>query len=201
MTFPDTEPEIMALARLIVEGLKQAGAELPAPPVPVEDLQARVDQYEAANAGAVTATTALRQQHAVKDDALRSVVDGAKADLRYAEVVFRDQPKKLSQFGWGPRRSGSNLEAPGAVPDIRIVSEGDTWVILDWQPPVDGGEVAAYKIQRRKRDGGTWEDVASVVATQYMLSNQPRGVECEYRAIAQNKVGEGHPSATVTVVL
>ncbi len=82
-----------------------------------------------------------------------------------------------------------------------IKVEGDTWVVFDWKPPVDGGAVAAYKIQRRKRDGGSWRDVGTSVDTAQLLSGQPRGIEFEYRLLAVNKAGTGQPSATVTVVL
>jgi fibronectin type 3 domain-containing protein len=148
----------------------------------------------------VVAATALRERHAVKDDALEELVDGAKANLKYAEVVFREQPERLTKLGWGRRRNGSTLEAPGEVRDIRVAAEGDTWVVLEWRPPVDGGAVGAYKIQRKKKDG-VWEDVGSSVDTGQMLSNQPRGIEMEYRVLAVNKAGTGQPSATVTVVL
>lgn len=98
-------------------------------------------------------------------------------------------------------RSGSRLEALGEVRDIGIVAEGDTWVILNWKPAVDGGVVGAFKIQRRKKDGGIWEEIGSSVATEQMLSHQPRGIELEYRVVAVNKAGTGQPSATATVVL
>ncbi len=52
---------------------------------------------------------------------------------------MRDRPKKLSRLGWGPRRSGSTLQAPGEVRNITIVGEGDTWAILRWRSPVNGG--------------------------------------------------------------
>ncbi len=101
----------------------------------------------------------------------------------------------------GPRRNGSSLEAPGEVRDIRIVSEGDTWVTLRWNPPVNGGAVGAYQIQRKRKDAGVWEDVGGSVDTVQTLSNQPRGIEMDDRVVAVNKAGIGQPSATVTVVL
>ncbi len=66
---------------------------------------------------------------------------------------------------------------------------------------MDGGAVAAYRIQRRKRDGGTWRDLATSVDAEDLSSNQPRGIEFDYRVIAVNKAGAGQPSAAVTVVL
>jgi hypothetical protein len=201
MKFPDTEPQIAALALLICQGLQQAAQELPAPPVSAADLQARLDAYNQALAATVAEETVFRGQHAVKDQALASLVDGMKVDLKYAEATYRHQPEKLSQLGWGPRRDANALNVPGETRDIRIVTEGDTWLVLAWNPPVDGGQVAAYKIQRRKRDGSSWEDVGTAADTKQMLSNQPRGVELEYRVVGVNKAGEGQPSATVTVVL
>jgi hypothetical protein len=200
MRFPEAEPEIAALAQLLVQGLGQATEDFPAPPVPPEELRAKLDAYHATAAATVVAETAVREQHAAKDLALEDLVDDMRANLKYAEVAVRDQPEKLNQLGWGPRRSPVSLKEPGEVRDIRIVSEGDSWVILSWNPPVDGGQVGAYKIQR-KGQSGAWKDIGTSVDITTLLTNQPRGVEFEYRVLAVNKKGTGQPSATVTVVL
>jgi len=201
MRFPESESEIAALALLLVQGLGQATEDFAAPPVPPEELQAKLEAYNSTAASTVVAETAVREQHAAKDSALEELVDDMKANLKYAEVAVRDQPEKLSQLGWGPRRAASSLKTPGEVRDIGIRAEGDNWVVLDWKPPVDGGTAPAYTIQRRKRDGGSWKDVGTSVDTAQLLSDQPRGVEFEYRLLAVNKAGAGQPSATVTVVL
>ena len=198
--FPQTEPEIAALALVVVQGLRQAAADFPTPPVAADELQARLEAYNVALTASVAGDNTSREQHAVKDKALADLVKGVKANLRYAEDAMRDQPEKLSGLGWGPRRSGSALEGPGEVRDIGIVAEGDTWAILRWNPPVDGGAPGFYRIQR-KPDGGPWEDVSTSTETQHLLNNQPRGAELHYRVIAVNKAGTGQPSATVTVVL
>jgi len=200
MRFPESESEIAALALLLVQGLGQATEDFAAPPVPPEELQAKLEAYNSTAASTVVAETAVREQHAAKDSALEELVDDMKANLKYAEVAVRDQPEKLSQLGWGPRRAASSLKTPGEVRDIRIVGEGDTWVILSWNPPVDGGRVGAYTIQRKQQDR-SWRDVGTSVDTTQLLTNQARGVEFEYRVIAINKAGTGQPSATVTVVL
>jgi hypothetical protein len=200
--FPRSEPEIAALALVVTQGLTQASDDFPTPPVAVDELQARLDTYNAALSAAIGAETEAREQHAAKDDALHVLVDGVKANLKYAEIAVRDHPEKLSQLSWGVRGRGSALEAPGEVRDIAIRAEGDTWVVLDWKAPVDGGTVAAYKIQRRNGDGSdSWELVETSVETEHMLGNQPRGLGLEYRVFAVNRAGSGKPSATVTVVL
>jgi hypothetical protein len=114
------------LAALLVEGLGQATEDFPAPPVAPEELRVKLEAYHSTAAATVVAETAVREQHAAKDRTLEDLVDDMKANLKYAEVAVRDQPEKLSQLGWGPRRSASSLKEPGEVRDIRIVSEGDT---------------------------------------------------------------------------
>jgi len=200
--FPRSEPDIAALALVVTQGLGQASDDFPTPPVTVDEMQGRLDAYNAARSAAISAETEAREQHAAKDDALEQLVDGVKANLKYAEIAVRDQPEKLGQLGWGVPNRGSALEAPGEVRDIAIRAEGDTWVVLDWKAPADGGAIAAYKIQLRNADGsGSWELADTSVETEHMLSNQPRGVGLEYRVIAVNRAGRGKPSATVTVVL
>ncbi len=199
--FPRTEPEIAAFAHVMAQGLGQAAEDFPTPPVPADELQAQLDSYNAARIATVAAETVRREQHAVKDDALEQLVDSMKATIKYAEVAVRDVPEKLSQIGWGQRGRGSALDRPGEVRDMGVRAEGDNWVVFDWKAPVDGGAVAAYKIQSRNRDGGAWEDVGTAVDTEHLLGNQPRGVELEYRVIGVNRAGNGQPSATVTLVL
>jgi Fibronectin type III domain len=199
--FPRSEAKIAALAQLVARGLDRAPRDFPAPPVPADELQARLDEFNAATVAVVAAETLTRERHVAKDEALDRLVDGVKADLRYAEVMVRDQPEKLGQVGWGLPRTRVSIETPGEVRDIAIRAEGDTWVVLDWNPPVDGGEVASYTIQCRNHVGGSWEDIATSVDTEEVLRGQPRGVELEYRVTAMNKAGTGRPSAIVKAVL
>ena len=81
--------------------------------------------------------------------------------------AVRDQPEKLSQLGWGARHDWASLEPPGEV--------RDTWVILRWKPPVDGGATGFYKIQR-KREGGPWEGAG----TSTTLPAIPRSPNSKY---------------------
>jgi hypothetical protein len=200
-TFPRTEPEIAALALVVKDGLAQAAEDFPAPPVPPQDLQARLETYNAAKTATVTAESTARERHAVKDDALEALVDGIKANLRYAEVAVREHPEKLALLGWSPPRAGKGVEPPGEVRDAAMPAQGPGWVLLDWKAPVDGGAVSAYTIQRRRRTEEHWQDIGTSVDSEALIQNQERGVEFEYRILAVNKAGTGKPSAAVAVTL
>ena len=199
--FPRSEPEIAALAHVVTQGIAQAPDDFPNPPVPADELQVQLDAYNAARIAAIAAETEARGHHATKDEALDLLVDSVKATLKYAEVAVRNEPDKLGQLGWSDRSRGSALETPGEVRDIGVRAEGDTWIVLDWKAPVDGGAAAAYTIQRRNRDEGSWEDIGTAVETEELLGRQPRGIDLEYRVIAVNRAGSGQPSGVVTLVL
>ena len=113
---------------------------------------------------------------------------------------MKHRPGKLSQLGWAPRRSGTPLEAPGEVRNIKLVGEGDSWVVLRWEAPSDGGKPAFYKIHRRS-DEDQWDEVGTSTTTEQLMRKQPRGVDLNFRVTAVNKAGEGPPSATITAVL
>jgi len=170
-------------------------------PVPATELKAKLDKYTEARAATVAAETETREQHAIKDEALDDLVDGMKADLKYAEIAVRDRPEKLSKLGWAGPRSSSRLEAPGEVRNIGIVAEGDTWAILRWKPPVEGVRAGFYKIQRQSEDSA-WEDAGTSTKIEQLMSDQPRGVEIHFRVIAVNlctlpclpQAGAGRPA-------
>lgn len=49
----------------------------------------------------------------------------------------------------------------------------------------------AYKVMRRERPAGPWEEVATAVVSEATLVEQARGKELEYQVIAINKAGDG----------
>ena len=71
---------------------------------------------------------------------------------------------------------------------------------MDWKAPADGGKPNAYKVMRRERPEGSWQEVATAIDSEATLVEQPRGKELEYRIVAINKSGDGEPSNTVMVV-
>jgi hypothetical protein len=199
--FPETEPDIAALATVMIDGLRQAAEEFPAPPVPPDALQESLDQYNATRTAAVAAESAARDHVALKNRALEQLADDMRLDLKYAEVTVKDAPDQLLKLGWGPRRDPRSLELPGVVRDLGIKSQGESWMVLDWKPPANGGTPAVYHVERRRRDGGEWEEVAHAIASEELLIDQEVGVELEFRVSAENKTGVGEPSTVLAVVL
>jgi hypothetical protein len=116
--FPETEPDIAALATVMIDGLRKAVEEFPAPPVPPDALQESLDQYNATRTAAVAAESAARDHVALENRALDQLADDMRLDLKYAEVTAKDTPDQLLKLGWGPRRDPRTLELPGVVRDL-----------------------------------------------------------------------------------
>jgi hypothetical protein len=199
--FPHTEADIAALAMVLTEGLRNTPELFPSPPVPADALQASLDAYNEAKTLAVAMESAARDQVSAKNDMLEQLANNMRLNFKYAEMTMRDAPEHLAKLGWAPRRDPRALEVPGMIRDLGIKSQGDGWVVLDWKPPTEGGETAVYHIERRRRDGGEWEQIAHAIATEDLLTGHERGVEWEFRVYAENKAGVGERSTVVTVEL
>ena len=199
--FPRTEAETVALAQAMESGLAENAAVYPAPPVAPADLTTLISIYTRAKNTAIAAQAAAEAATVYKDDSLDDLVDAMKSDIRYAENTVDYDDDKLKLIGWAGRKAGTALQAPGQTRLLEAPRQGNGWVFLDWKAPVDGGKPAAYKIIRRERDGGSWEDIGTAVISEMTLVEQPKAKELEYHIIAVNKSGDGEPSNTVMVVL
>jgi len=127
--FPEGEAEIAALALRIISGIESAGEEFGSPPISADTLRASLDAYNVAKDAIVSAETAAQARYAVKQEALDELEDGMKANLRFAEIVYRHDPERLGLFGWGPRRADSSLEVPGQVRSLEVIGEGSFGVV------------------------------------------------------------------------
>lgn len=199
--FPSKEADVVVLAQNLSVGLDASAAVYPSPPVTPADLQTALTAYIAAREASVAAVAAAEEATAAKDEALQNLTDEMKADLRYAENTVDFDDDKLKLLGWGGRKAKTSLETPGQTRSLEAPRQGEGWVFLDWKDPVDGGKVAAYKIQRRLRPKGSWTDIGMAIESEATLSAQEQGKEWEYRVTAVNKAGEGQASNTVTAVL
>ncbi len=203
--FPKSEAETMTLAQAITSGMAGTATEpnpvYPDPPVVTADLTTLIDAYQTARNAAIAAQAAAEQATADKDAKLAALIDAMKSDIRYAENTVNFDDDKLKLIGWSGPRPRTPLTAPGQsrLLEAKLQDEGD--LTLTWRAPVEGGKPSAYRIMRRQRPEGPWSDVGTAVATEIALTDQPRGVEFEFRIVAINRAGEGEPSNTVVVVL
>jgi hypothetical protein len=203
MRFPEREADILRLASDIAAGLAAHPDVFPAPPYSAEDLQKALAAHDVNREAHIRAEATAVQGTVAKRESQRTIEDMAKANLRYAENHTRGDDGKLQLLGWGGRRARTLTitEPPGQVRTLEVVREGKDWVFLDWKEPMEGGVVAAYKIQRRRRDSGDWTDVGMSVESEATLNGQDPGVEHEYRVIAVNLAGEGPASNIARAVL
>jgi len=199
--FPKKKSEIAALAEQLWSGLLDNNSVYPHPPihpmlVRVRTLiyHSRRDSFLAKQAATETATTA-------KNEALEDLAEALKANIRYAENTVNYDDDKLKLIGWAGKKAATPMAPPGQARLLEASKQGDGWVFLDWKAPLDGGKPKAYKIQRRLRNSGNWQDVATAIITETTLVEQPEKQELEYHIIAINKAGEGEPSNTIMVVL
>ena len=199
--FPDREAEIVALAEQLYAGLQVNAAIYPRPPIRTLFLRWKTNKYMSLRDTAMAKQAAAEQATAAKDDVLADLVDAMKDDLRYAENTVDYDDEKLKLIGWAGRKAAAPLAVPGQARLLEAPKQGEGWVFLDWKKPADGGRPSAYKVMRRQRPAGPWEDVATAILTEVTLVDQTRAKELEYRIIAINKTGEGPPSNTVMAVL
>ena len=199
--FPLREAEVAALAEKMIAGLTENVGLYPALPVAVADLTTSKNEFLAAKNNVVAAKAAYEASLAAKDAAMETLQEKMKSNLRYAENTVHFDDVKLKLIGWGAKRASVSLAAPGQVQELTVPMQGDGSVVLAWTAPVDGGKPTAYRVMRRPRTEGAWEDVATAVITEAMLTNQPKGIELEYCIIAINKAGQGQAGNTAMVVL
>ena len=193
---------MVALADAMITGLTASAVLYPAPPVAVLDMTAAKTAYiTALNVAIAAAAAAAEAATTTKDDALDALVEAMKTDIRYAENTVNYDDDKLKLIGWAGRKASTALAVPGQTRLLEAPRQGAGWLFLDWKKPSDGGNVSAYKVMRRERPAGAWEEVATAVISEATLVEQPTGKELEYRIIAVNKAGDGEPSNTVMVVL
>jgi hypothetical protein len=198
--FPKKEAEIAALAERLWRGLYN-NPTFPQPPVAPMTLRLKKMAYQSQHDIFMAARAAAEQSITDKDTALEELIDALKSDIRYAENTVNFDDDKLKLIGWSGKDTPTALAPPGEVRQLEAPKQGAGWLFLDWKTPAEGGKVSAYKIQRRNRPEGAWQDVATAIETEATLVDQPKKTELEYRIIAINKAGVGSPSNTVVVVL
>ena len=200
--FPKSQAQIAALAELIRTGLKDNPAIFPAPPVGWMGIGIRRNQFVNARNDALSAHAIAETAIAEKDDALETLIEAMKADLRYAENTVDFDDDNLKLIGWSAKKSPTALTPPGQTLALEVPTQGEASLTLSCTPPAPaaGGKPNAYKVMRCIEDGD-WTDVATAVVTEATLTDQPQRQKLAFKVIAINKAGEGPESNTVEVVL
>jgi hypothetical protein len=194
----------MALAEWLVIGFTNNSALFPALPVSRMMLIAKKSIFRTKRSETIAAHAAAESAIADKDTAIEELIDALKSDIRYAENTVDFDDDKLKLIGWSGNQTPTALAPPGEVRQLEAPKQGEGvggWVFLDWKQPAEGGRVSGYKVQRRERPEGAWQEVSTAIETESTLVDQPKKTELEYRVIAINKSGEGSPSNTVMAVL
>lgn len=197
--FPEREEDILDLARRIIEAMEQDPETFRDAPFSAAELRAAVQRARAASDGADAADRAQRRAFAEKEQSLEALKGSLGRGVWSVEVNVRGTPERLSGLGWGGSET-TDRTPPGAVREFAVHSMVGTSVVLHWRPPATGGPAAEYRIQRRM-PGGAWEDLATTVDNECLLSDQPRGIEYDLRVLAVNRSGASQPSDGVTVLL
>ena len=199
--FPKKEAEIASLAERLWRGLWSNRPIYPTPPVHPRLVRIKGIIYSARRDNFIAKQATAEQVTAAKNEALEDLIEAMKADIRYAENTADFDDDKLKLIGWAGKKTKTPLAPPGQIRLLETPKQGKGWVFIDWKAPLDGSKPKTYKIQRRLRSGGSWQDVATAISTEATLVKQPEKQELEYRIIAVNKAGEGSPSNAVEVVL
>jgi hypothetical protein len=199
--FPLDAAHILTLAESMIAGFNANSATFPSPPVSAAALQTQRDAAAAAYEAQLAAQAAAKAATEVKTEAFAALTAMMKSDIAYAEFTA-ENPSDLSLIGWGPRAEPTPLAPPGQPGSLDIPKQGAGWVRLSWEKPKTGGRPAFYKAEARTLDpAGGWKLKGTSTSLEIELTGLAKGVETEFRIIAENNAGEGTPSNTVTAVL
>ncbi|HEW79641.1 MAG TPA: fibronectin type III domain-containing protein [Phycisphaerales bacterium] len=205
-TFPTKEAEVVALVEAMIAGYTAHGADFPS--VTVADLQTALSNYQTDKQAQDDAKAQAQIATVTKTDNLDALKELMRNDLKVSEVDVVDDPEKLTQIGWAPKAPPQPVVAPGQPTNLHPTAEGQGMLWLAWDRPASGsgGPVRNYIVERREQPAGggefgTWSIVGSALNNDISLTDQPRGIQMEYRAKATNIGGESMPSNTAAVVL
>ncbi len=202
MIFPKKETEMVYLAVRMINGYFAHTLDFPS--VNRMTLYFRYRDYNDARTALFNKKTKAHLAAVRKERRFTELCEIMKKDLRLSEVDTRNNPEKLSFIGWGVKSNPLPAEIPAQPINLRIGTIKETAVQLKWDRPLRG-IVRNYIIQRRqKQTSGNfsqWLLIAASYKTQITLSNQPKGINLEYRVKAVNTAGQSQSSNTVSNIL
>ena len=197
--FPKTEAGIIALAQQVEGGLNN-NLKLSDSPVAKEDFTAMLSAFLAKRDSIIVKEAGLGVDYDEKEDLLDDLTEAMKRVIDFLDSKTGGDPTELASIGWGTS-STPTKQPPGQPRTLEIISETDANLFLDWKSAIDGGRAASYRVERRERPSGAWETCGATNVTEIHLTNQPRGIELEWRVIGFNSNGDSVPSNTVAATL
>ena len=204
-TFPRNEGDQLLLAAEMIEGYTTYPASFPN--ADLAGLTAVRDAFVAASNTYHNAHAAAKLATEAKDAAKETLKAFMTRQLRQSEVDTKNNPTQLDYIGWGPKAAPTPQPVPGDPRAFVCTKQKGDSVQFDWKAPEagSGGPVRSYVIERREypQSGppSDWHQAAISIATEALLTAQPRGVQLEYQVVAINSAGAGNPSAIQAVVL
>ncbi len=208
--FPKSEAEVVALVEAMVAGYITHPADFPSidPLVDLPALQTALSDYRTDKQSQIDAHAQAQLATVTKGTKLDVLAELMRNDLKLSEVDVADDLEKLTQIGWGPRQDPQPVVAPGQPANLHPVAEGQGMLWLAWDRPAtdSGGLIRNYIVERREQPAGggefgTWAIIGTALNNEINLTEQPRGIQMEYRVKAVNAGGESMPSNTAAVVL
>jgi len=204
--FPKREADVYALAQEMIAGYKAKPAIFVHADVPT--LETALAEYQDARRVMLCWEAVAKYWIDDKEAARDELETLMKQQLAKSEIDTVDNPKQLKLIGWGPKADARKLVPPGMPRNLEAVHEGKGTLELDWKAPApqSGGLVRNYVVLRRDKPApgqpfGPWQDCQAALETETFLTNQPRGINLEYRIVAVNAAGNSVPSNTAEVVL
>ena len=204
--FPKREADLLSLAAGMIAGYADEPSLFPH--ADAVGLQARLDDLHACLDGQTKAQALAQMATKEKKASLKRLEAFVKVQLRQSEVDAAVDPKTLALIGWGPKAGSRAADPPGQPRGLTIAQEDGGALTLVWKAPPsgDGGRVRTYIIERREQSAaggplGEWRHAGVSLLPRITLTNQPRGLQLEYRVHALNHGGPGEPGNAVAVVL
>ncbi len=206
--FPRQEAEVVALAEAMIAGYTAHPADFPSidPLTDLVALQTALTTYQADKQSQLDSRAQAKLATQTKGTTLDALTDLMLNDLKLSEVDVAADPTKLTQIGWGPRQEPTPVDPPGQPTNLHPVAEGHGMLWLAWDRSETGDPPRNYVVQRREQPAGggvfgDWAIVGTALNNEINLSDQPRGIQMEYRVKAVNNGGESMYSNTAAVVL
>ncbi len=95
--------------------------------------------------------------HDEKDDLQDDLTEAMQRVIDYLNSFTNSDGAQLASIGW-VSAAAPTKQPPGQPRVLEIINQMDAILPLDWKNPADGGRVASYRVERRERPVGAWEN-------------------------------------------